>query len=364
MRFTTAFRLLCLLLFAGVPAYAQEMSTPEPSPEQVVSLPPANLTELPPAVRLEGLTAIHQDFNRCSAAALSMQLSYFEVGDYHTTIAALNPHTEDVAVRLDEMTTYARSQGLGAIDRVGGTLDLLKALTANGFPVLVEMVYYDGDDYNRDWMAHNRVIVGYDDATQNFYAYDSLLGNGEDGRGRPIPYADFDGRWKPFNRDYLVLYRPEEEEKVRAILGDHWDATYSAEFALSQAEAEIAAGGYDSFTMFNKGSSLVLLGRYEEAAAAFDEARNRGLPWRFLWYQYGPFEAYLQVGRNEDVITLARAVVDSTPGVEEAYYYAALAYRAQGDLIRAKANLEVAVLRNSSFAAAASALAEVASTTG
>lgn len=360
MRFTTAFRLLCLLLlFAGLPAFAQEMTTPEPEPAE--SLSEVNLTELPPAVRLEGLTAIHQDFNRCSAAALTMQLSYFNVGDYTSTIAALNPHIEDVAVRLDEMTAYAQTFGLGALDRVGGTLELLKALTANGFPVLVEMVYYDGADYNRDWMSHNRVIVGYDDATQNFYAFDSLLGNGEDGRGRPIPYADFDSRWKPFNRDYLVVYRPEEEEKLRAVMGDHWDATYSAEFALSQAEAEIAAGGYDSFTMFNKGTALVLLGRYEEAAEAFDEARSRGLPWRFLWYQYGPFEAYLQVGRNEDVITLARAVLDSTPGVEEVYYYAALAYRAQGDMIRAKANLEVAVQRNRFFTAAASTLAEVAS---
>ncbi len=363
MSFNTAFRVVCLLLLCGVPAYAHEMSTPQP--EQVVSLPPAHMSELPAAVRLEGLTAIHQDFNRCSAAALSMQLSFFDVGDYRSTIAALNPHVEDVAVRLDEMSAYARSFGLGAIDRIGGTLDLLKALTANGFPVLVEMVYYDGDNYSRDWMSHNRVIVGYDDATQNFYAFDSLLGNGEDGRGRPIPYADFDGRWKPFNRDYLVIYRPEEESKLRAVLGDHWDTTYNAEFALSQAEAEIAAGGHDSFTLFNKGTALVLLGRYEEAAAAFDDARSRGLPWRFLWYQYGPFEAYLEVGRYEDVITLARAVIDSTPGVEEVSYSAALAYQAQGDMIRAKANLEVAVLRNSSFAAAAAALAEVAAgTTG
>jgi Tfp pilus assembly protein PilF len=70
------------------------------------------------------------------------------------------------------------------------------------------------------------------------------------------------------------------------------------------------------------------------------------------------------VGRYDDVIMLARSVIDSTPGVEEVYYYAALAYQAQGDLMRAKANLEVAVLRNPSFTAAVTALTEVAATTG
>ena len=38
------------------------------------------------------------------------------------------------------------------------------------------------------------------------------------------------------------------------------------------------------------------------AASAFDEARRIGLPYRMLWYQFGPFEAYLRVGRYQDVI--------------------------------------------------------------
>jgi hypothetical protein len=116
------------LLLAADPVGAQDVSTPPPT-EVSMSLPASNLSSIPPATRLEGLSPVYQQFNRCSAAALTIQLSY------DTTIRALNPHSEDVAVRLDEMAAFARLQGLGAIDRIGGTPELMKALVAAGFPV-------------------------------------------------------------------------------------------------------------------------------------------------------------------------------------------------------------------------------------
>lgn len=353
---------LAVLAFIGVSgAYAQEISTEEPVP---ISTPvaAAHFTNapLPISTRLTGLRAVYQQFNRCSAAALTIQLSYFGwQGTYDDTIRGLNPHAEDVAVRLDEMIGFAEANGLRAIERVGGTLDMLKALVAGGFPVLVENIYYDGPDSFRDWMGHNRVIMGYDDTLEVLYSFDSLLGNGEDGQGRPIPYADIDVRWKPFNRDYLVIYRPEEEERLQAIMGDHWDPIYNAEWALAQSQAELNTEHADSFTLFNIGSSLVALGRYEEAADYFDQARGLGLPWRMLWYQYGPFEAYYQMGRYDDVLQMARDVIASTPGVEEVYYYAALAYQAQGDMLRAEANYQVAIQRNVDYDAAIEALARM-----
>lgn len=320
---------------------------------------------LPPQARLEGLRPVYQQLNRCSAAALTIQLSYFGwSGTYDDTMRALNPHLEDVAVRLDEMTRFAESQGLRAIERVGGTLDLLKALVANGFPVLVEAVYYDGPDAFKDWMSHNRVIMGYDDAQQVLLSYDSLLGNGENNTGRPIPYADVDERWRAFNRDYMVIYRPEEEERLQAVMGPLWDPQVAAEQALAQSMAELETPYADSFTVFNVGASLVLLGRHEEAAAYFDRARGAGLPWRMMWYMYGPFEAYFAVGRYDDVVQMARDVIATTPGVEESYYYAGMAYEALGDHQRARANYEVAVMRNNSFTQAVAALGRIAAAGG
>ena len=358
-RITLALTVASLFVFGIASTQAQD-STPEATTvvQQVAPyLPPVSL---PPSARLTGITTVYQDFNRCSAAALTMQLSFFGwKGTYTDTIRALNPNSEDVAVRLDEMADFAAQQGLKAVFRNGGTLDLLKALVAGGFPVLIENVYYDGPGAFKDWMAHNRIIMGYDDATQQLYSFDSLLGDGEDHRGRPIPYADIDERWRPFNRDFLVLYRPEDEATVEQILGSYWDVNYGNEISLQLSQAELDSGKSDSFTLFNLGSSLVELGHYADAADDFDNARKIGLPWRMMWYQYGPFEAYLHVGRYDDVITLARDVIATTPGVEEMYYYAGLAYQAQGDVARAKSNFEVAVWRNSDFTAAKTALTSI-----
>jgi tetratricopeptide (TPR) repeat protein len=357
-RITLGLTLAALLVF-GISGTQAQDSTPEATPlaEVAAYVPPASL---PSSARLTGITPVYQDFNRCSAAALTMQLSYFGwKGTYTDTIHALNPNSDDVAVRLDEMAAFAEQQGLKAVFRNGGTLDLLRALVAGGFPVLIENVYYDGPGAFKDWMAHNRVIMGYDDDKKELYSYDSLLGDGPNNTGRPIPYAEIDERWRPFNRDFLVLYRPEEEAKVQQILGNYWDDAYGNEISLQLSQAEIDSGKSDSFTLFNMGSSLVDLGQYTQAANDFDQARKIGLPWRMMWYQYSPFEAYLKVGRNDDVITLAHDVIATTPGVEETYYYAGLAYQAEGDLTRAKNNFEVAVWRNSDFTAAKTALTSV-----
>ena len=65
-----------------------------------------------------------------------------------------------------------------------------------------------------------------------------------------------------------------------------------------------------------------------------------------LWYQFGPFEAYLRVGRYQDVIVLADANLRTANNLEESYYYRALARRALGDEEGARADLEAALRYN------------------
>jgi tetratricopeptide (TPR) repeat protein len=363
MKTGVVFFVLMVLACASVSAQ-QAVSTPAPN---ALSTAEFALTPLPASVKLEGLRPVYQQLNRCATAALTIQMSYFGfAGTYDQVIQVVNPNIEDVATRLTEMASYANSQGLSAAIRYGGTIDLLKALVAHGFPVLVENVYYDGvtGDAFRDFTSHNRVIMGYDDALGVLYSFDSLLGNGEDGTGRPIPYEDYDNRWRPFNRGYMVLYRPQDEARVQTILGDQWDITANLEHALALSQQEIDDDRADSFTLFNMGETLVLLGRFEEAAANFDQARTIGLPWRMFWYQYGALDAYLAVGRYDDVLAVVRQVLDGTPGVEEVYYYAALAYEAQGDLARAESNLEVALFRNINFSQATQVLIRVRAAMG
>ena len=345
------------LMIAGMVS-AQESSPA--SGEQ--ALIPADA--LPERVLMSGFDMVWQDPNRCSAAALTIQMSHFRSGlDYYDTIGGLNPHAEDMSVRLDEMIAQAEIQGLKGIERIGGTIEMLKLLVANGFPVLIENVYYDSGDVMRDWMSHNRVIIGYDDALGVLYSFDSLRGNGE-GEGLTFEYGFIEERWRPMNRDYLVLYEPDDEAFLQEVMGDQWDMQFNAEWTLQQVQADLAGEAPDSFDSFNLGSTLVALERYEEAATAFDTARAIGLPWRMLWYQFGPFEAYLQVGRYQDVYALTRSVINNAPGVEEMYYYIARAYAGDGNTERAIANLEAALWRNLNFRDAATFLAELRGETG
>lgn len=319
---------------------------------------PASATEtdsaaasIPDAARIDGLMMVWQDFNRCSAAALTIQLSHFDEfnGDYTAVIRRLNPGSEDVSVRIEEMVSVAEEYGLKGIVRRGGTVDLLKRLVAAGFPVLIENSYYEGSNGFRDWMSHNRVLIGYDEATQEFIFMDSLLGKGEDNLGIRKTYDDIDERWRAFNRDYLVIYRPDDEAALQAVMGEQWDSAYNAQWTLEQAQADLDNGLNDSFTHHNLGWAQFQLGQYEEAAASFDTAIAKGLPWRFFWYEYAALEAYLQVGRYDDVIAIVRKTVADAPGIEEMYYYIALAYEGQGNTERALANLNAALYRNRYF---------------
>jgi tetratricopeptide (TPR) repeat protein len=233
--------------------------------------------------------------------------------------------------------------------RRGGTLDLLKTLVANNFPVLIENAIYEGSDAFTGWMSHNRVMTGYDDTTGNAYFWDSSLGNGPDDMGILIPYDQLDEIWRPFNRDYLVVYKTEDEEKLKAILGDQWDMTLNAQWTLEQAQADRDAGKVDSFTTYNIGWAQLQLGQYAEAAASFETARGVGLPWRFFWYDFSILEAWRHLGRWDDMLWLIHETIQKAPGVEELYYYAAFAYEGQGNAERAKLNFEAALSRNPFF---------------
>jgi tetratricopeptide (TPR) repeat protein len=337
-----------LLALSALPVLAQETSVAE--------------NTLPTTVTLEGFTWIHQGVNRCSAAALSIHLSYFMpvTADTYFELARedLNTWGADASVRIEEMAAAARQRGLGAVVRRGGTSAILKQLVAGGFPVLVENSYFEGDDWYQHWLSHNRILVGYDDVQGVFFFQDPLLGY-PDGALVSYSYADFDERWRAANRDYLVIYRPEDEAAVQAILGDDWDESLNAQNTLAMAEAEILAGLSDGFVYQNMGWALLKLERYEEAAVAFDNAVSAGLPLRMFWYEFGIFEAYLAMGRFEDVVTLANVQIINAGdeiSVEEWYYYAALAYEGLNNRERALINYEVAVTRNSNFVEAAARL--------
>jgi tetratricopeptide (TPR) repeat protein len=324
-----------------------------------ISLPP---TAVPPtttpapiyaqageSATMSGFSYIRQTWNNCGPATLAMNLSYWgSTLDQATIGSVLRPFQDDKNVSPVELAEYAQSQGYRALVRVNGDGDRLRTLLANGIPVIIETWL---ESPPGDGLGHYRMLVGYDDAAANWIGYDSyyrenLVNPTGDYQGIRMDYTETDVLWHVFNRTYVVIYSEDKADLVAAILGADIDDGAMWARSLQAAEAVLAQDNDDAFAWFNQGTSLTALGRYDEAAAAFDQARSLGLPPRMLWYQFAPFQAYYESGRYEDVISLADSVLNSAVQIEELYYWKAEAALALGDQRAAdQANQRLAQLR-------------------
>ena len=289
-----------------------------------------------------------------------MNLSYYGATlDQAEIGAVLRRHPDDKNVGPEELAAYAREQGYAAQVRVNGNAELLRALVGRDIPVLIESWL---EEQPNDGMGHYRLIVGYDDAAASWIAYDSYVAtplvsaDPDDYQGIYLDYAETDALWAVFNRAYVLVYPPAREPEIVALLGASLDPTVMWQGSLAAAQTAVAADPADPFARFNAGTSLVALGDYAGAAAAYDEARALGLPWRMLWYQFGPFVAYHAVGRDAEMVALADATLATTTSIEELHYWRGQGLAALGDAAGARAAYEQALALNPDYAPALVAL--------
>lgn len=302
-------------------------------------------------VELDGVTHVYQLWNNCGPATLTMALSFYGwTGDQKQAAEFLKPNQEDKNVNPSEMAEFIRGQGLEVVLRYGGDVHLIQKLLLAGFPVLIEKGF-DPEPDRLGWMGHYLLIVGYSEFDRSFRTMDSYLGPDQ-----IEPYEVFDSYWKDFNRTYLVIYRPEQEADLESVLGDDMNQMVNFWNTLAINIAEVNANPKDAFAWFNLGTSYTQVGYYPDAAGAFDQARLLGLPWRMLWYQHGPYQAYYQLGRYDDILTLTDATLATTTEVEETYYYKGLALQAKGDVEGARAAYKEATKFNPNYLDAIKAL--------
>jgi tetratricopeptide (TPR) repeat protein len=342
---------------------ATPTSTPVPLPTPTVTplpTPTATATTVPASYQLTGLRHFWQTWNNCGPATLAMNLSYYGAPLDQAVIGeVLRRHPDDKNVSPEELAAYARSQGYLAQVRVDGSAELLRALLARDTPVLIETWL---EEKPNDGLGHYRLIVGFDDLAARWTAYDSYVHTNlvstdpASYQGIYLDYAQTDALWAVFNRTYVLVYPPEHAATVDAILGAASDPLVMWQESLATAQAAVAANPVDPFAHFNLGSSLVALGDYAGAAAAYDEARRIGLPWRMLWYQFGPFVAYHAVGRYADVVQLADATLATTTSIEELHYWRGQGLAGLGDPNAARAAYEQALALNPDFPPARAAL--------
>jgi len=333
------------------PLSRSDQSTPLPSPTPTQTMTPtANSPEstqpptatptitptptpIPAAASLSSTYWEKQTANNCGPASLAIYLRYFGwEGDQEDISALIKPLIADRNVNVEELVYFVRSHAgwLNAEFRVGGTVERLKELVAAGFPVLIEESFKFEEPYwpNDDlWAAHYLLVTGYDDNAQVFIGQDSYHGPDQ-----KLAYQTLDADWKIFNRVYIIVYRPEQEGALKAILRDDWDVDVNRQSALETAQADTLANPEDAFAWFNLGTNLVYFERYGEAATAYDNARNLGLPQRMLRYQFGPFFAYFHSGLNEELLALTEFALQRTDNSEEALLWHGWGLYRDGDL--------------------------------
>jgi len=325
---------------------ALEVSTPTASP-----LPTATLEPLPAQVSLPSPPYEQQTPNNCGPATLSMALHlYGWEGDQADIAAQIKPVLQDRNVNPEEMAYYVRNFAgwLNIQYRVAGDLNTLKKLLAARYPVIVESV--TGLDPNDAlgpsddlWAAHYLLLTGYDDATRAFTIQDSYHG-----ADLTISYEQLEAEREPFNNLYMLLYFPQNEAELQALLGADWDPDANRQRALDEAQAATAANPNDAYAWFNLGSDLVHFERYSEAAQAYDKSREIGLPLRMFRYQFGPFWAYFHDNRIDDLLVLTDYARGVTEMSEEAWLWYGWALYRQNDFKGAKAAWQKALSINDS----------------
>lgn len=327
---------------------------------QPTVLPTPTSAPLPAQVSLPGPPYEQQTPNNCGPATLSMAMHlYGWEGDQEQIGAQIKPVLQDRNVNPEEMAYYVRNFAgwLNIQYRVGGDLETLKKLLAANYPVIVESVTsLDPNDAlgpNDDlWAAHYLLLTGYDDGAREFTVQDSYHG-----ADLTVPYEQLEADWEPFNNLYMVLYFPDDEAELAALLGADWDPDANRQRALEAAQAATAADPDDSFAWFNLGSDLVYFERYEEAAQAYDKSREIGLPLRMFRYQFGPFWAYFHSGRIEDLLVLTDYARGVTEMSEEAWLWYGWGLYRQDDYAGAREAWNKALsINNSPYADAHNAL--------
>ena len=319
--------------------------TPGPTPTS-----PPTATPIPATISLSAPGYEKQDINNCGPASLAMYLRYYGwEGDQFNIANLLKPQREDRNVNVEELTFYARTNAgwLNTEYRVGGDLELLKQFLAAGLPVMIEESFYFEEPYwpNDDlWAAHYNLLTGFDENTQTFTGQDSFYGPDQ-----TIDYQTLEEYWHAFNHVYILIYPPTMQETVKSILGEDWDVEVNRQKTLEMAQAETQSNPTDAYAWFNLGTNLVYFERYQEAAQAFDKARELGLPQRMLRYQFTPFFAYFHTRRIEDLLALTEYALQITPNAEEALLWHGWALYRSGDTNGAIADFRAALAENPNY---------------
>ena len=107
---------------------------------------------------------------------------------------------------------------------------------------------------------------------------------------------------------------------------------------------------------FQLSVALFYIGDFQRSVDEFEKVESR-LPFRALWYQIEPIQAYMALGDYERVFVLTDKILNNqNRAFSELYYMRGKIYQEQGQNELARAEFEKAVRYNQNFVLAKQAL--------
>jgi hypothetical protein len=270
----------------SAPAPAEPRPTPKDAPASLV---------------VSDMKHVWQSLNNCGPAAVVMALSALGVD--------VNQETARLALRGTDVRRGMGPQGVGpwvkenfnlrSTWRNGGTNDLLKRLIANGF---VPMVTQWMQDPSVSRIAHWRTVRGYDDKLGVFYVNDSMLGNMVQ-----LSYDWFGRNWQSFAYRYMVIYQPQDEALLQAVIGKDWSELYVRQAMYERAKDE-AIGQNTNFAWLAYGEAAYANGVFDEAVAAFEHGFNTGSATGVFGVRNSYPQALRALGRRNEADVVAQKI--------------------------------------------------------
>jgi len=324
---------------------------PTPTPTPKFSLEQPAITKL-----LNNDYHVFQTFNNCGPAALSMALSYYGVNKSQAELGfELRPYqnpngdNDDKSVTLEELAEKSKEYGFIPYHRPNGNIDLIKLFITYDIPIIARTWTKVNED-----IGHYRIIKGFNEETRKIIQDDSLQG-----KNLRYSYGDFNSIWKKFNYEYLALVPFDKVEIAEQILGEDADERTAWQKAVLVAQKELEQSPNDIYVRFNLSVTLYNVGDYQRSVEEFEKVEN-ALPFRTLWYQIKPIQAYYELGNYDRVFQITNRVLNNyNRAFSELYIIRGNIYKNRGNIDAARSEFQKAVFYNTNLKPAQAVLSSV-----
>lgn len=356
-------RILTVIVLFGISAFAvHAFSKSDPIVVSGVPIVKPTIEEVPTPISIPEKKVLNTDyhifqsFNNCGPASLSMALSYYGIKESQETLGQelrpwQNPDGihDDKSVTLTEMAEKAKDYDLIPYHRPNGNIEIMQQFIAAGMPVVTRTWLHADED-----IGHYRIVKGYDSRAKTLIQDDSFQD-----KNLTYTYNEFNEIWEKFNYEYLVLVPRDKQRLAEAILGKNVKEQYAWEQAKQNSLQLLMENPENMYNRFNLSVAYYHLGDFQKSVEEFEKVETQ-LPFRTLWYQIEPIQAYYELKNYDRVFAISDSILNNqNSAFSELYLIRGNSYKQQGTMDAARAEYEKALFYNQNFKAADEALTKL-----